>query len=234
VKGWLAMLGSSTYDPDLRRRRLVVAAITVSLLLAAAITYVLLTHNQTAAPPPADPTTTAGPELPGNPSEAPDDGTLPGLPPVADPAEFAEVVAHAVFDWDTTALAPRTAYLERIATIADPTGEETPGLISDVDAYLPPETTWIDLREYETRQWIEIGSVEVPTKWAIALQQGSATLAPGTTAYTITGIRHRDGIWDDKPVASRHDVTFTVFIICAPTYDSCRLLRLSLLDEPLE
>lgn len=228
------MLGSSTYDPDLRRRRLVVAAITVSLLLAAAITYVLLTHNQTAAPPPADPTTTAGPELPGNLSEAPDDGTLPGLPPVADPAKFAEVVAHVIFDWDTTALAPRTAYLERMATIADPTGEETPGLISDVDAYLPPETTWIDLREYETRQWIEIESVEVPTKWATALEQGGAMLAPGTTAYTITGVRHRDGIWDDKQVSSRHDVTFTVFIICAPTYDACRLLRLSLLDEPLE
>src|SRR5699024_6572204 len=114
------------------------------------------------------------------------DGTLPELPPVAVPPEFAELVAHAIFDWDTAALAPRAAYLERIATIADPTGEETPGLISDVDAYLPPETTWIDLREYETRQWITIESVEVPTKWAIALEQGGATLAPGTTAYTIT------------------------------------------------
>lgn len=116
-------------------------------------------------------------------------------------------------------------------SIADPTGEETPGLISDVDAYLPPETTWIDLREYESRQWIEIQSVEMPTKWSTALEQGSATLAPGTTVYTITGICHRDGVWEDKPVASQHDVTF---IVCAPTHDACRLLRLSLLDEPLE
>lgn len=228
------MFGSSTYDPELRRRRVIVAALTVALLLAAAITYALLTRNQTAAPPPAAPTTATGPEMPPGPAKKPDDGTLPELPPVADPAEFAELVAHAIFDWDTTTLAPRAAYLERIATIADPTGEETPGLISDVDAYLPPESTWIDLREYETRQWIEVESVEVPSKWATALEQGGATLAPGTTAYTITGVRHRDGIWDNNPVASRHDVTFTVFIICAPTYDTCRVLRLSLLDEPLE
>ncbi|MDN5896312.1 MAG: hypothetical protein L0H93_20110 [Nocardioides sp.] len=134
------MLGSSTYDPDLRRRRLIVAAVTGALLLTAAVTYVLLTHNQTAAPPPADPTTSAGTELPADPSAARDDGTLPGLPPIPAPAEFAEVVAHAIFDWDTTALAPRTAYLERIATIADPTGEESPGLISDVRRVPPPAT----------------------------------------------------------------------------------------------
>ncbi|WP_162891198.1 hypothetical protein [Aeromicrobium sp. A1-2] len=228
------MFGSSSYDPELRRRRLIVAAATAVVLLAAAITYVLLTRNQAAAPPPADPTTATAPQMPVGPPAEPDDGTLPKLPSVADPVEFADLVAHAIFDWDTNALAPRAAYVERIATIADPTGEETPGLISDVDAYLPPETTWIDLREYETRQWIGVESVEVPAKWATALEQGSATLAPGTTAYTITAVRHRDGIWDDKPVSSRHDVTFTVFIICAPTYDACRLLRLSLLDEPLE
>ncbi len=228
------MFTSSTYDPDLRRRRLIVAALTTTLVLAAAITYVLLTHSQSAAPPQADLTTATGPQWSVGPAPESDDGTLTELPPVADPAAFADLVAHAIFDWDTTALAPRAAYLERIATIADPTGEETPGLISDVDAYLPPETTWIDLREYETRQWIEIESVEVPTKWATALKQGSATLAPGTTAYTITGIRHRDGVWDNEPVASRHDVSFTVFMVCAPTYDACGLLRLSLLDEPLE
>lgn len=131
-------------------------------------------------------------------------------------------------------MAPRAAYLERIATIADPTGEETPGLISDVDAYLPPEAMWIELREYQTRQWINVESVEIPTQWATALEQGQATLAPGTTAYTITGVRHRDGVWEDEPVATQHDVTFTVFIVCAPTYEDCRLLRLSLLGEPLE
>lgn len=230
------MFGSPTSDPDLRRRRLIVVTITSGLLLAAVITYMLLTREDGASPPPTDPRTASEPTMPVGPAAQPDDGTgtLPELPPVTDPKVFAELVAHAIFDWDTTALAPRATYLERIAAIADPTGEESPGLISDVDAYLPPETIWVDLREYETRQWIEIESVEVPSEWDTALEQGGSTLAPGTAAYTITGIRHRDGIWDDKPVASQHDVAFTVFIVCAPTYDACRLLRLSLLDEPLE
>src|SRR3546814_14875424 len=90
------MLRSSTYDPDLRRCRLIVAAITVALLVAAAITYVLLTRNDTAAPGPADPTTSAGPELMADPAPEPADGTLPDLPPVADPAGVVEVrgLAH--------------------------------------------------------------------------------------------------------------------------------------------
>src|SRR3546814_19606312 len=146
------MLRSSTYDPDLRRRRLIVAAITVALLVAAAITYVLLTRNETAAPGPADPTTSAGPGLLADPATEPDDGTLPDLPPVSDPAEFAEVVAPAIFDWDTTALAPRAAYLERTATIAEPTAEEPPGPHSDVDAHLPPQTPWLDLHTHERPQ----------------------------------------------------------------------------------
>jgi hypothetical protein len=28
-------------------------------------------------------------------------------------------------------------------------------------------------------------------------------------------------------------VEFTVFVVCAPTYDTCHLLRLSQLDNPL-
>ena len=144
------------------------------------------------------------------------------------------MVAHAIFDWDTSSLAPRAAYLQRIATVADPTGESSPGLISDVDAYLPPEKIWVELREYETRQWIEVETVEVPSEWDTALDQAGSALAPGTTAYTITGVRHRDGVWDGELVASQHDVAFTAFMTCAPTYEQCRLLRLSLLDEPLE
>ena len=228
------MLRSTTYDPELRRRRLIVAAAAGVLLLIAAVTYLLLTHDRVDAPSPTADRSAVPAAIPDGASKVPDDGTLSELPPVSDPAEFAELVAHAIFDWDTTALAPRAAYLERIATIADPTGEETQGLISDVDAYLPPEAMWIELREYQTRQWINVESVEIPTQWATALEQGQATLAPGTTAYTITGVRHRDGVWEDEPVATQNDVTFTVFMTCAPTYEQCRLLRLSLLDEPLE
>ena len=228
------MLRSSTYDPDLRRRRLIVLAIVTSLLLISAITYALLTHDEQQTTPPGAPAAGTAVEPETGPSPTLDDGTLPELLPVADPEEFAELVAHAIFDWDTTSLAPRTAYLQRIATVADPTGKSSPGLISDVDAYLPPEKIWVDLREYETRQWIEVETVEIPAEWDTALDQAGNALAPGTTAYTITGVRHRDGVWDGEPVASQHDVAFTVFMTCAPTYEQCRLLRLSLLDEPLK
>lgn len=228
------MLRSATYDLDLRRRRLIVLAIITVLLLISAVTYALLTRSETPPARPGAPAAVAAPEQPTGPTPVQDDGALPELPPVADPEQFAELVAHAIFDWDTTSLAPRAAYLQRIATVADPTGESAPGLISDVAAYLPPEKIWIDLREYETRQWIEVETVEVPTEWDTALDQAGGALAPGTTAYTITGVRHRAGVWDGAPVASQHDVAFTVFMTCAPTYEHCRLLRLSLLDEPLE
>ncbi len=131
------MLRSSTYDPDLRRRRLIVLAILTGLLLISATTYALLARTDRHTAPPDTSDRLTAPQQATGPNSVPDDGTLPELPPVTDPAEFAEVVAHAIFDWDTTGLAPRAAYLERIATIADPTGEESPGLISDVDAYLP-------------------------------------------------------------------------------------------------
>ena len=132
------MLRSPSYDPDLRRRRLIVLAIVATLLLISAVTYALLTRGEPHSAPPSTPPAITAPEVVSGPSGMLDDGTLPELPPVTDPEEFAEVVAHAIFDWDTSSLAPRAAYLQRIATVADPTGESSPGLISDVDAYLPP------------------------------------------------------------------------------------------------
>lgn len=228
------MFNSATYELQIRRRRVLVAFLAAVLLGSAAIAYAVLTRDDRAASSTTGAAPTSEPSEPVTTAPALDDGTLPELPPVTEPAEFAKQVAHAIFEWDTTALAPRAAYLERIATIADPTGESSPGLISDVDAYLPPEATWIDLREYETRQWIDIETVEVPTQWDTALEQAGPSLASGTTAYTITAVRHRYGVWDGEPVASQHDVSFTVFMVCAPTYETCRLLRLSRLDEPLE
>jgi hypothetical protein len=59
-------------------------------------------------------------------------------------------------------------------------------------------------------------------------------LLPGTTGLTIRGIRHRTGVWEGEPVASEHDVAFTVFIVCGPSYSECHLLRLSMLDKPLD
>ena len=157
------------------------------------------------------------------------------LEPTADPKAFAVLVAQALFDWDTTVAVPLTEYTNRLVTVADPTGESSPGLVADVAGYLPTAAAWADLRAYSTRQWLTVESLKVPTLWSRAkAEAGPDGLLPGTAAYTITGIRHRAGIWEDEPVASEHDVAFTVFIVCGPSYPDCRLLRLSRLDEPLD
>ena len=105
--------------------------------------------------------------------------------------------------------------------------------MSDLDNYLPTQDAWVELTKYETRQWLTVDSVTTPTKWAEAEAQAGDELLPGTTALTIHGTRHRSGIWEGEPVSSEHDVAFTVFLVCAPSYPECHLLRLSMLDKPL-
>ena len=122
-----------------------------------------------------------------------------------------------------------------LVAVADPTGVETPGLVADLSLYLPTVQAWPNLQRYSTRQWLEVSLVEQPSLWPQAVAEApSGSLAPGTTAYTITGVRHRAGVWEGRPVTSEHDVAFTVFMVCRPSYDACRLLRLSRLDEPLK
>ncbi len=73
-----------------------------------------------------------------------------------------------------------------------------------------------------------------PTKWVEAVTQAGDQLLPGTTALTIHGTRHRSGVWEGEPAASEHDVAFTIFMVCGPSYPECHLLRLSMPDKPLE
>lgn len=155
------------------------------------------------------------------------------IPEAADPEVFARRVARAVFTWDTTTGYGPSDYIQAVIDVGDPSGNETPGLAADLADYLPTRTAWAQLRQYETRQWLSIDTATVPTAWAQALQQGRATLLPGTTAYTITGTRHRAGVWNGTPVTTTEHVSFTIFETCQPTYLSCRLLRLSQLDNPL-
>jgi hypothetical protein len=155
------------------------------------------------------------------------------IPATRDPEEFARWVAAAVFGWDTATGYTPADYIQQVVNVGDPSGNETPGLAADLADYLPNTAAWAQLRTYETRQWLTIDTATVPSSWAQALQQGQATLLPGTTAYTITGTRHRAGVWDGKPVTTTGRVSFTVFETCQPTYPTCRLLRLSQLDNPL-
>lgn len=224
----------TAHDKGLRRRRILVAAATAVALLIAAGTYAAVSRGDSSphVAPGSDLVMRDRQEPSQNP--APTNGVLPKLDPTEDPASFARLAAHAIFDWDTTVAVPLAAYTSRLVAVADPTGESSPGLVADVAAYLPTERAWDELRPYSTRQWLAINTVKVPSLWSQAeVEAGPDGLLPGTTAFTITGVRHRAGVWEGNPVTSEHDVAFTVFIVCAPSYPECHVLRLSRLDEPL-
>jgi hypothetical protein len=127
----------------------------------------------------------------------------------------------------------RADHLEQLIAVGDPTGESTAGLLEDLDNYLPTPRAWIELAQYDTKQWLSVDSATTPAQWAEAETHASDELLPGTTAFTIRGVRHRSGVWEGAPVTSEHDVAFTVFIVCAPSFRECHLLRLSMLDKPL-
>ena len=224
------MLHPTTPD-DLRRRRLIVAGVATALLLIAFVTYAVLVHR--AHSPSATSTKAQAPVQLTEDHEVPTVTELPELRRTSDPETFARQVAEAIFAWDTSTLVSRTDHIEQLIGVADPTGESTPGLASDLDNYLPTQDAWVELTKYETQQWLTVDSVSTPTKWAEAEAQAGDELLPGTTALTIHGTRHRSGIWEDEPISSENDVAFTIFLVCPPAYPECHLLRLSILDKPL-
>ncbi|MEJ1092930.1 hypothetical protein [Microbacterium istanbulense] len=223
-------------DPSHRRRLVaLIAAGIVLLLLAGVGIYGLLTGPRTTSTstddPKSGPTTTAPPTAPPSTPRAP---RVPAVPRSADPETFAQGVASTLYAWDTASGLWPLDYTSAILAVGDPSGDEQAGLASDVAAYLPHRDAWIELRQYATSQHLTIDTAYVPDAWAHAIEQAQpGQLAPGTIAVTIEGTRHREGVWNEQPVTSQHDVTFTVFVICAPTYPTCHLLRLSQLDNPL-
>lgn len=226
---------ASTSNPESRRRRIAGLALGVVLTGCLAGAYLALSPEShpsdesvsTAPPPPSGAAGWSGASA--------RTAVLRPLARISDPERFSEAVAHALFDWDTAAPIALTEYASRLLAVADPTGSESAGLTADVASYLPTEDAWANLKPYYTQQWIEIQSIAVPDLWSQALSEaGPRGFAPGTAAYTIEGVRHRTGVWEGDDVSSAHDVSFTVFVVCGPTYSSCHLLRLSRLDEPLE
>lgn len=161
----------------------------------------------------------------------------PQLPTVAasdDPETFARNVATTLFGWDTATGFMPLDYTSVIVDVGDPTGEEQAGLAADIAAYLPNREAWIELRQYSTAQHLSVADIYVPQAWGTAVEQAyRGQLVPGTIAYTIEGTRHRTGVWNGEDVTSEHPVAFTMFIVCAPAYETCHLLRLSQLDNPL-
>lgn len=230
------LVGMKTPDlsePRTRRRLITAAGAAVAVLVLAGVgVYGLL-----AGPPSQDNDDSA---IPGPMVTAPSDPVptttlrLPVVRTSADPVTFARNVATALFEWDTASGFMPLDYTSVILDVGDPTGQEQAGLASDIAAYLPSRDAWIDLRHYATTQHLTIDTTYIPDAWATAVEQAHpGQLAEGTVAVTIEGTRHREGLWNDEPVTSEHGVAFTVFVVCAPTYDTCHLLRLSQLDNPL-
>lgn len=221
-------------NPDSHpRRRLIITACAIGIvlvLLAGVGIYGLIKGEP-------DPGHTGRPDGRGTTSTSapsPTEETLAPLPQTDDPETFARSVAGALFTWDTYTLLNPQDHRDVLLKVADPSGLETPGLVSDLDGYMPDQSTWTQLQEYQTRQWLDIDRAYVPDQWTDAEAAAGDDLAPGTIAYTIEGTRHREGVWYGKPVTSAHDVAFTIFLTCPPRGDqSCYLLRLSVLDEPL-
>ncbi|SNU02548.1 hypothetical protein SAMN06298212_1422 [Ruaniaceae bacterium KH17] len=224
-------------DTKARRRLITLIAVGIILLLLAGVgVYGLLIgpRNPSDTGPSPDPrpgsTTTPPPPSPSHPSLP----TVPAVPRSADPVTFTEGVATTLFAWDTAVGLWPLDYTSAILTVGDPSGDEQAGLASDIATYLPNRDAWIDLRQYATTQHLVIDTSRVPDAWDEAVEQAQpGQIAPGTTAVTISGTRHRSGVWNGQPVTSEHSVSFTVFVVCAPTYPTCHLLRLSQLDNPL-
>lgn len=221
--------------PHQRGRRWLILALTaglVLLLLAGVGIYGLITGPDETRP--AEPAATTDPDpVPTPPVATPAD--VPALPETNDPIRYAEAVAHAAFTWDTGSGRRPLDYATPILSDADPSGNETAGLASDLAGYHPTADAWRQLTEYATTQSLTIENTYIPQAWEDALEQDtSGQLIDGMTAVTIEGTRHRTGSNDGEAVSSAHAVAFTVFMICEPAYERCHVLRLSELDNPMK
>lgn len=217
--------------PELARHKTALALVAMALALGIAGTTLATVDGRTDSVPQPRPS-----DISGDAAVSAPNGQASGdhITKTADPATFAVSVANILFVWDTTESTPLNEYKGRLLAIADPSGEESAGLATDLTTYLPSPESWEDLKTYETRQWIDINSYEIPDDWTSAANDSdSPDIARGTTAYTITGLRRRSGIWQGKTAQTVDEVSFTIFMTCKPTYDTCRLLRLSQLNNPL-
>ena len=229
-------------DPTARRRRtMLIATIAGGLILILLIgvgVYGLIRGPQPTVPedtaPSGQPTVTAPVAEPAGPEPV---ITLGGS------EEFAVAVAEALFTWDTSSGYGPADYAQMLADVTADT--ESDAAASDVRAYLPTPEAWAQLRTHQTRQWLTIDTIEIPDAWETAVVQAAPGQIPdGAVAYTITGTRHRTGYWGTDPVTTTHPVAFTVFLTCtpertsapapaAPITETCAVMRLSQLDNPL-
>lgn len=214
-------------EPGKKSRRLPVVLMAtgaVLLLLVGVGIYGLLRGPSTPTPTPMlESSTPAAPDRTHAPTP---------IEAESDAEQFARTIATRLFAWDTTIGQDTGEFMQPLIDVTDP--EEAPGLVSDLRGYYPDQESWAKLREARTRQWLTIDTLTTPSTWpAVTEQAAPGLIPPGAAAFTITGTRHRAGIWEGQPVTDARPVSFTVFIAC-PTGDACRLLRLSAVDQPMQ
>lgn len=226
------------FPTALRSRRTLVALIAVSiaviLVTGVGIYGIIIGSRETTVSigPSPSPSSTEPAAQPSRESPV-RSSRITAIPHSTDAEAFSRSVATALFTWDTASGFLPLDYAEVILDVADPTGTEQPGLAADIATYLPTQDAWTQLRQYATSQHLEITSAFVPDAWTEALAQARPGQLPaGITAFTLEGIRHRSGLWNGDQVSAEQEVAFTVFIACPP-YDSCYVLRLSQLNNPL-
>lgn len=219
--------------PDLTRRQIavilscVLAALTFVAGIYGIVTGPRQSEDSSSQPPGPVVATPRSVETPQRPS-----GPV-SLPLTDDPLVYARAIAVALFEWDTTAGLMPTDVSAPVLADADPTGQETPGLLTDIGLYLPTDQQWMGLAQLEVRQSFAITSAAIPDQWPDIVANSHGQLSPGSAAVTITGTRERTGIWKNEPASSAYEVSFTVFMACPPTFERCRVLRLSQLNNPL-
>jgi hypothetical protein len=169
----------------------------------------------------------------GTTSSAPSGPVPATLPKTDNPITYGKAVAAALFDWSTTTGYAPSDYTSPVLADADPSGEEVAGLIGDVASYEPTTDQWAELATMKVVQHLTITSAVVPSLWPQALAEARGQLRAGTTAITITGVRHRTGVWYGQPASTTDPVSFTIFEACSPSWPDCHTLRLSQLNDPL-
>ncbi|NHN55848.1 hypothetical protein G9U51_08675 [Calidifontibacter sp. DB0510] len=220
--------------PPRRLIVLVVVAVLAVATVGVGVYGLLRGPGHSASAPGGGTAASRGPATPGQTSPSTDGQAPAALPQTDDPVAYAKAVASALFDWDTTSGYTPSDYEAPVLTDADPSGEEVSGLVGDVASYEPTTDQWTQLATMQVAQHLTISSAVVPSQWPEALAQAHGQLRPGTTAITISGTRHRTGVWYGDQAATSEPVSFTVFEACTPAFPRCHTLRLSQLNDPLK
>ncbi|WP_454857632.1 hypothetical protein [Promicromonospora soli] len=208
-------------------RRIVVAAVVIAGIIAFAVVRwggdraTTINSASTRASGSSPPSASA----PATPPRSPTTG------PAFKAEALAREVAGVVLTWDTVNGPDLTTVRGELLALADPTGEETPGLLTDLDAYLPTSNSWRYLESLGARQQVNLDHVKAPAEWTSSVA-GRPDLAE-TYAVNVEGTRQREATTAGLTDRTSRPVRFTVFVRC-PDDQPCALLRLGRLGETWE